>query len=80
MIKSAYLRRPVISNDNRILNDIGINTDSVQFSTRYGKWSIIDFCSVISQTTDSIRDWLKYESYLCIIALFEHDTLGDMTF
>ena len=79
MVKSAHLRYPIFSDDKAILTVNGIQTDAVRFSTRYGKWSVIDFCTIISESVENRGDWMKHTDYCCIIALFEHDTLGDMT-
>lgn len=53
------------------LNTAGIETQSISFSSRRGKWSMIDL--VTGTTGDNITQ------SLVIMALFEHDTLGDLT-
>lgn len=75
MVKSEYLKYPIFSNDTRVLNELGVKTDSVKFSARYGKWSMIEYCTIISE----FENCDVCMNYCCVIGLFEHDTYGDMT-
>lgn len=54
-----------------VLNSCGIETQSIRFASRRGKWSLID---IVTGTTG---DELTHS--MVLLALFEHDTLGDMT-
>lgn len=71
-IKSCYVK-PFQSQDisEKVLNTCGIETQSIRFDSRRGKWSMVFF--VTGTTGDNLTQ------NLAIIGLFEHDTVRDMT-
>lgn len=79
MVESAYLKHPIFSEDETHLYEAGFPTENVRFSTRYDLWSVIDFCTIISEVEENRNGWIKRTDYSCIIALFENQTFGDMT-
>jgi len=54
-----------------VLNTVGIKTKSIRFSTRKGRWSMIDI--VTGTTGDNLTQ------SIVLFGLFEHDSLGDIT-
>ena len=79
MIESAYLKHPIFYEDESHLYYFGIPTENVRFSTRADLWIVIDFCTIISESTENREEWVKDTDYCCIIGLFENQTFGDMT-
>lgn len=55
----------------KVLNTCGIETQSISFTTRKGKWSMIDMLT--GTTGDNITQ------SIVLFGLFEHDALGDLT-
>lgn len=71
-IKTRYVQLfPHQDISEKVLNTCGIETQSIRFSDRRGKWSLIHL------VTGTTGDNLTHN--LVILALFEHDTLGDLT-
>ena len=71
-IKSHYLKLQGSQDiSEQVLNDCGIETRSIRFASRYGKWSMIDIVTAVTGDEVTIS--------LAIFALFENVVLGDLT-
>lgn len=71
-IESCYVK-PFDHQDisEKVLNACGIETQSIRFDSREGKWSLVFL--VTGTTGDNLTQ------SLVMLALFEHDTYRDMT-